>query len=142
MGGESCHPLSLPVLSPVAAKILFRMWFKGGRPGGLLLWVSVFKLKNEKSLVSYIILPYKTILRGPGRFRVPTPKNINMNVIIHPSGAQKVHLNTVIEKHLIRNSKEMWAGFRKDTEFGSVPPGLTTTGSLHYSSGRKDKRKE
>ena len=71
----------------------------------LLLWASVFMLKNEKSLLSYIILLYETILRGPGKFRVPASKNIiMMNLVIKPSRSQKAHPNWVTEKRLTMDS--------------------------------------
>lgn len=74
---------------------------------GLLLRTLVFTLKNEKLLLSHIILLYETVLRGPRRFGVRIPKIIKMSLIIYPSESRKAHPNWIIEKHLIRNSKEM-----------------------------------
>lgn len=69
----------------------------------LLLLTSVFKLKNRTSLLLYIILLCETILRGTGRFRVSTSKNImKMNLVIYTLGSQKEPPNWVTEKYLIR----------------------------------------
>lgn len=66
-----------------------------------MTYFSVFMLKNEKSLLSCIILLYETILRGPGKFRVPASKNsVTMNLVIKPSRSRKAHPNWVTEKQL------------------------------------------
>lgn len=49
-----------------------------------------------------IILLYETILRGPGKFRVPASKNtfVTMNLVIKPSRSWKAHPNWVRQKQL------------------------------------------